>query len=53
MRTNTAIGAQSVSFAAAAVRLAERVFGDFKQSDVLFIGAGGDDPTLCGTFCWR
>lgn len=40
VRTNTAIGAQSVSFAAAAVRLAERVFGDFKQSDVLFIGAG-------------
>lgn len=27
-------------FAAAAVRLAERVFGDFKQSDALFIGAG-------------
>ena len=40
VRTNTAIGAQSVSFAAAAVRLSERVFGDLKNSDVLFIGAG-------------
>ena len=40
VRSNTAIGAQSVSFAAAAVRLSERVFGDLKNSDVLFIGAG-------------
>ncbi|NLJ50584.1 MAG: glutamyl-tRNA reductase [Alcaligenaceae bacterium] len=40
VRTNTAIGSQSVSFAAAAVRLSERVFGDLKNSDVLFIGAG-------------
>lgn len=40
VRTNTAIGAQSVSFAAAAVRLSERIFGDLKNSDVLFIGAG-------------
>ncbi|SPY07395.1 glutamyl-tRNA reductase [Oligella urethralis] len=40
VRTNTAIGAQSISFAAAAVRLSERVFGDLKNSDVLFIGAG-------------
>jgi glutamyl-tRNA reductase len=40
VRTNTAIGAQSISFAAAAVRLSERVFGDLKNNDVLFIGAG-------------
>ena len=40
VRSNTAIGAQSVSFAAAAVRLSERIFGDLKNSDVLFIGAG-------------
>ena len=40
VRTNTAIGSQSVSFAAAAVRLSERVFGELKNSDVLFIGAG-------------
>ncbi|NLA88442.1 MAG: glutamyl-tRNA reductase [Alcaligenaceae bacterium] len=40
VRTNTAIGAQSISFAAAAVRLSERVFGDLKNNNVLFIGAG-------------
>ena len=40
VRSNTAIGAQSVSFSAAAVRLSERIFGDLKNSDVLFIGAG-------------
>lgn len=40
VRSSTAIGAQSVSFSAAAVRLSERVFGDLKNSDVLFIGAG-------------
>jgi glutamyl-tRNA reductase len=40
VRTNTAIGAQSISFAAVAVRLSERVFGDLKNNDVLFIGAG-------------
>src|SRR5690625_1264626 len=40
VRTQTAIGAHSVSMAAAAVRLAERVFGDLGQSNVLFIGAG-------------
>lgn len=40
VRTQTAIGAHSVSMAAAAVRLAERVFGDLGQANVLFIGAG-------------
>lgn len=40
VRTQTAIGAHSVSMAAAAVRLAERVFGDLGQTNVLFIGAG-------------
>jgi len=40
VRTQTAIGAHSVSMAAAAVRLAERVFGDLQQTNVLFIGAG-------------
>lgn len=40
VRTQTAIGAHSVSMAAAAVRLAERVFGDLAETNVLFIGAG-------------
>ena len=48
VRSTTAIGAQSVSMAAAAVRLAERVFGDLKESKVLFIGAG-EMIELCAT----
>ncbi|HLS17129.1 MAG TPA: glutamyl-tRNA reductase [Paenalcaligenes sp.] len=40
VRTQTAIGAHSVSMAAAAVRLAERVFGNLGETNVLFIGAG-------------
>jgi glutamyl-tRNA reductase len=48
VRSTTAIGAQSVSLAAAAVRLAERVFGDLAQCKVLFIGAG-EMIDLCAT----
>ena len=48
VRSTTAIGAQSVSMAAAAVRLAERVFGELKESKVLFIGAG-EMIELCAT----
>ena len=48
VRFTTAIGAQSVSMAAAAVRLAERVFGDLAQCKVLFIGAG-EMIELCAT----
>ena len=48
VRSQTAIGEQSVSMAAAAVRLAERVFGDLKQCNVLFIGAG-EMIELCAT----
>lgn len=40
VRTNTNIGANSVSLAAASVRLAQRIFGDLHQQHVLFIGAG-------------
>jgi len=40
VRTNTDIGANSVSMAAAAVRLAQNIFGDFRELNVLFIGAG-------------
>lgn len=48
VRSQTAIGAHSVSMAAAAVRLAERVFGDLSQANVLFIGAG-EMIELCAT----
>lgn len=48
VRSQTAIGANSVSMAAAAVRLAERVLGDLSQSKVLFIGAG-EMIELCAT----
>jgi glutamyl-tRNA reductase len=40
VRTSTEIGASSVSMAAAAARLAERIFGDIGEQRVLFIGAG-------------
>lgn len=48
VRSHTAIGAHSVSMAAAAVRLAERVFGDLSSANVLFIGAG-EMIELCAT----
>lgn len=48
VRSQTAIGAHSVSMAAAAVRLAERVFGDMSQTKVLFVGAG-EMIELCAT----
>ena len=40
VRTSTEIGANSVSMAAAATQLAERIFGDISGQRVLFIGAG-------------
>lgn len=40
VRSNTDIGGSSISMAAAAVKLAQRIFGDLKQQNVLFIGAG-------------
>lgn len=48
VRSTTAIGAHSVSMAAAAVKLAERVFGDLSQCNTLFIGAG-EMIELCAT----
>jgi len=48
VRSQTAIGAESVSMAAAAVRLAERVFGNLDQARTLFIGAG-EMIELCAT----
>lgn len=40
VRSETRIGAASVSMAAAAVRLAERIFPSVAEANVLFIGAG-------------
>ena len=48
VRTQTALGAASVSMAAAAVRLAQRIFGDIAQCKVLLIGAG-EMISLCAT----
>ena len=40
VRSTTDIGAHSVSMAAAAVRLAKRIFEDLRETQVLFVGAG-------------
>jgi len=48
VRTATEIGASSVSMAAAAVRLAERIFPTLHDQNVLFIGAG-EMIELCAT----
>jgi glutamyl-tRNA reductase len=40
VRSQTEIGAHSVSMAAASVRLAERLFEDLRDTSVLFVGAG-------------
>jgi glutamyl-tRNA reductase len=40
IRSTTAIGSQSVSLAAASVRLARRIFEDLRETRVLFVGAG-------------
>ncbi|MEW5942251.1 MAG: glutamyl-tRNA reductase [Pseudomonadota bacterium] len=40
IRTTTEIGASSVSMAAAGVQLAQRIFANLSEQNVLFIGAG-------------
>lgn len=40
VRTETALGAQSVSMAAAALRLAQNLFGDLSRTRMLLIGVG-------------
>lgn len=40
VRTQTAIGAQSVSMAAASVKIAQRIFEDLGELSVLLLGAG-------------
>ena len=49
VRTATEIGANSVSMAAASVRLAERIFPSLHEQNVLFIGAG-EMIELCATY---
>jgi glutamyl-tRNA reductase len=48
VRTNTRVGAASVSMAAAAVKLAARIFPSLKDQHVLLIGAG-EMIDLCAT----
>jgi glutamyl-tRNA reductase len=48
VRSTTAIGAHSVSMAAAAVRLSQRIFDTIAEQNVLFIGAG-EMVELCAT----
>ncbi len=48
VRSTTAIGAHSVSMAAAAVRLSQRIFDSVSEQHVLFIGAG-EMIELCAT----
>src|SRR3954447_23806165 len=48
VRTTTQVGAASVSMAAAAVKLAARIFPSLKDQNVLFIGAG-EMIELCAT----
>src|SRR5882762_4958593 len=48
VRSTTQVGAASVSMAAAAVRLAARIFPSLKHQHVLFIGAG-EIIELCAT----
>ncbi|WP_334186680.1 glutamyl-tRNA reductase [Noviherbaspirillum sp.] len=48
VRSTTEIGAHSVSMAAAAVRLSQRIFDTISEQNVLFIGAG-EMIELCAT----
>ena len=48
VRTTTEVGANSVSMAAAAVKLAARIFPSIAEQNVLFIGAG-EMIELCAT----
>ena len=48
VRSSTEIGAHSVSMAAAAVRVAEKIFGPLAGSQILFVGAG-EMIELCST----
>lgn len=51
VRTATAIGANSVSLAAAGVRMAVQLFGDLSQRKILFVGAGEMIELCAAHFC--
>ena len=53
VRTSTEIGANSVSMAAAATQLAERIFGDISAQRILLIGAGEMIELCAGSFSAR
>lgn len=53
VRSTTAIGANTVSMAAAAVHLAERIFESVGEQRVLFIGAGEMIELCAAHFCAR
>ena len=50
IRTNTNVGAHSISLAAASAKVSERIFGSLGQSKVLFIGAGDMNRTCAEYF---
>ncbi|HEV7414414.1 MAG TPA: glutamyl-tRNA reductase, partial [Casimicrobiaceae bacterium] len=53
VRTSTDIGSASISMAAAAVKLAERIFPSIAEQRVLFIGAGEMIELAATHFCAR
>ncbi|XZG69977.1 glutamyl-tRNA reductase [Chitinibacteraceae bacterium HSL-7] len=53
VRTETRVGASSVSMAAAAVRFAERIYPTVAECSVLFIGAGEMIELCASHFCAR
>ena len=53
VRSHTDIGANSVSMAAAAVRVAERIFPSVSEQSILFIGAGEMIELCAAHFCAR
>lgn len=53
VRSHTEIGTSSVSMAAAAVRIAERIFPSITQQSILFIGAGEMIELCAAHFCGR
>ncbi len=51
VRTSTEIGSKSISLAAAAVRVAGRIYGDLSNTKVLFVGAGEMIELCAAHFC--
>ena len=50
IRTNTNVGAHSISLAAASAKVSERIFGALENSKVLFIGVGDMNRTCAEYF---